>query len=98
MPYKSYSKNTVSIYTLTDWRQLILRGTDAYAINQPVIAEKLLNDKLQAMKDQDMAFLATSNIARSFVVTQGLRDKNIDEHLLDPIQIIAQQIGHATKN
>ena len=98
MPYKSYSKNTVSSYTLTDWRQPILRGTGAYGISQPVIAEKLLNDKLQAMKDQDMAFLATSNIARSFVVTQGLRDKNIDEHLLDPIQIIAQQIGHATKN
>jgi glycolate oxidase iron-sulfur subunit len=73
-------------------------GAGAYAINQPQMAETLLNDKLQSISDQKVAILATSNIGCSLHIGQGLRAQNLDVSLMHPIQIIAQQIGHDTKN
>jgi glycolate oxidase iron-sulfur subunit len=73
-------------------------GAGAYAMNQPEMAEKLLHDKLHAIASQNVAMLATSNIGCSLHISQGLRGKNLDVSLMHPIQIIAQQIGHDTKN
>lgn len=73
-------------------------GAGAYAIHQPEMAEKLLNDKLQSIASQNVAILASSNIGCSLHIGQGLRAQNLDVSLMHPIQIIAQQIGHDTKN
>lgn len=73
-------------------------GAGAYAINQPEMAEKLLRDKLESVSNQNVTILATSNIGCSLHIGQGLRAQNLDVSLVHPIQIIAQQLGHISKN
>lgn len=72
-------------------------GAGAYAINQPEMASKLLNDKLDAITSSDVAILATSNIGCSLHIANGLREKNLTVSVIHPIQIIAGQMGFAGK-
>jgi glycolate oxidase iron-sulfur subunit len=72
-------------------------GAGAYAINQPEMAGKLLNDKLDAITSSDVAILATSNIGCSLHIATGLREKNLTVSIMHPIQIIAGQMGFAGK-
>lgn len=68
-------------------------GAGAYAINQPEMAGKLLNDKLDAIVNNDVAILATSNIGCSLHISQGLRELHRNVEVTHPIQIIARQMG-----
>lgn len=72
-------------------------GAGAYAINQPKMAGKLLDDKLNAIVSNDAAILATSNIGCSLHITNGLREKNLAVSVMHPIQIIAGQMGFVGK-
>lgn len=68
-------------------------GAGAYALNQPQMADTLLNDKLEAIAVSDAAILATSNIGCSLHIAKGLREKNLAVSIMHPIQIIAAQMG-----
>jgi len=68
-------------------------GAGAYALNQPQMADTLLNDKLEAIVASDAAILATSNIGCSLHIAKGLREKNLTVSIMHPIQIIAAQMG-----
>lgn len=72
-------------------------GAGAYAINQPEMAGKLLDDKLNAIISSDAMILATSNIGCSLHITKGLREKNLSLSIMHPIQIIARQMGFTGK-
>ena len=68
-------------------------GAGAYTLTQPEMANTLRHDKLVAIKANDVALLATSNIGCSLHITKGLREQNIDIQVMHPIQIIAKQMG-----
>jgi len=68
-------------------------GAGAYTITQPDMANKLLNDKLNAITANNVAILATSNIGCSLHIANGLRTKNLNVRIMHPIQIIAKQMG-----
>jgi glycolate oxidase iron-sulfur subunit len=72
-------------------------GAGAYAINQPEMANKLLEDKLDAIVSSEATILATSNIGCSLHIASGFREKNLTVSIMHPIQIIAGQMGFAGK-
>lgn len=68
-------------------------GAGAHTVSQPEIAEKLLHDKLDAILDNDVAILATSNIGYGLHIAQDLRARHSYVEVIHPIQIIARQMG-----
>lgn len=68
-------------------------GAGAYVITQPDMANKLLDDKLNAVIANDVTILATSNIGCSLHIANGLRAQNLNVRVMHPIQIIARQMG-----
>ena len=68
-------------------------GAGAYTVNQPEMAGRLLNDKLDALISNDVTMLATSNIGCSLHIAQGLRAQHSHIEVIHPIQIIARQMG-----
>lgn len=68
-------------------------GAGAYVITSPDMANSLRHDKLTAIREKNVATLATSNIGCSLHIAKGLRDTNIDIKVMHPIQIIAKQMG-----
>ena len=68
-------------------------GAGAYMITQTEMASELLNDKISAIQNANVAILATSNIGCSLHIANGLRAKNLTVKVMHPIQIIAQQMG-----
>lgn len=68
-------------------------GAGAYTITQPDMANKLLDDKLNAIIASNVAILATSNIGCSLHIANGLRAQNLNVQVLHPIQIIAKKMG-----
>lgn len=70
-------------------------GAGAYMLTQSEMANNLLNDKISAIKTNNVAILATSNIGCSLHIANGLRAQNLTVSVLHPIQIIATQMGYA---
>lgn len=68
-------------------------GAGAYMLSQPSMANQLLNDKLIAIKNAEVAILATSNIGCSLHIAKGLKDQHLNVSICHPIQIIAKQMG-----
>lgn len=68
-------------------------GAGSYMLTQIDMAKQLLNDKLIAIKESNVAILATSNIGCSLHIAKGLHEQNLKVSLLHPIQIIAGQMG-----
>jgi glycolate oxidase iron-sulfur subunit len=62
-------------------------------LSQPSMANQLLNDKLIAIKNAEVAILATSNIGCSLHIAKGLKDQHLNVSICHPIQIIAKQMG-----
>jgi glycolate oxidase iron-sulfur subunit len=56
------------------------------------MANSLLNDKLSAIKSNDVVLLATSNIGCSLHIANGLRAQNASVTVVHPVQIIAKQL------
>jgi glycolate oxidase iron-sulfur subunit len=68
-------------------------GAGAYMLTQNEMANNLREDKLAAIKANNVTILATSNIGCSLHIASGLRTQNLTVSVLHPIQIIAQQMG-----
>jgi glycolate oxidase iron-sulfur subunit len=68
-------------------------GAGAYVITQQNMANKLRNDKLNAIRMHHVAILATTNIGCSLHIAKGLREENLDVIVMHPIFIIAKQMG-----
>lgn len=70
-------------------------GAGAYMLTQSKMANDLRADKLNAIKRNKVAILATSNIGCGLHIADGLRDQHLDVAVLHPIQILARQMGWA---
>lgn len=70
-------------------------GAGAYMLTQNDMAEILLEDKIDIIKNNKVAILATSNIGCSLHIASGLREQNLSVLVLHPMQIIARQMGLA---
>lgn len=68
-------------------------GAGVYVITNPDMANSLRNEKLTAIKENNVAILATSNIGCSLHIAKGLRDEHLNIKIMHPIQIIAKQMG-----
>jgi len=72
-------------------------GAGAYMLTQSEMANRLLNDKLDAIIAGKVAILATSNVGCSLHIANGLRKKNLAVSVMHPIQIIAKQMGPSSQ-
>ncbi|MBA3695364.1 MAG: (Fe-S)-binding protein [Methylotenera sp.] len=70
-------------------------GAGAYMLTQGKMANDLREDKLSAIKRNNVSILATSNIGCGLHIAEGLRDQH-SVAVLHPIQIIARQMGLET--
>lgn len=70
-------------------------GAGAYMITQQEMAKSLRDDKITAIKTNNVTKLATSNIGCSLLIAEGLRARNLNVSVEHPIQIIAKQMGYA---
>ena len=64
-----------------------------YFIDQPDIADRLLDDKVSAIIDGEAKYLVTSNIGCSMHITYGLSEKKINIEVLHPVTLLARQMG-----
>lgn len=69
-------------------------GAGAYMLNQPEMADSLLNDKVSSLKKQKATLLATSNIGCALHIAAGLRAQNMAIEVVHPVTIIAKQLGY----
>lgn len=69
-------------------------GAGAYMLTQSEMATNLRDDKVTAIKTNNVTKLATSNIGCSLHIAEGLRAQNLNVSVEHPIQIIAKQIGY----
>ena len=66
-----------------------------YFLDQPVMAKKLLNDKISAIKN-DMRYLVTSNIGCNMHIASALQDTIPEIEILHPVTLLARQISIPT--
>jgi glycolate oxidase iron-sulfur subunit len=64
-----------------------------YFIDQPKIADMLLKDKLDAMKESAAQYLVTSNVGCAMHIANGLYEQGIDVEVLHPVTLLARQMG-----
>jgi len=69
-------------------------GAGSYILTQSEMANNLRSDKINAIRANGVAILATSNIGCSLHIANGLREQNLTTTVLHPIQIIAKQMGY----
>lgn len=81
-------------------RVTALRGNDQccgaaglYFLTQPVMAEKLRADKMQAMQGSDARYLVSTNYGCARWLAQGLRDVDMQVTVLHPVVLLAKQMG-----
>ncbi|SDY35193.1 (Fe-S)-binding protein [Nitrosomonas sp. Nm33] len=65
-----------------------------YFLDQPEIAESLLNDKMAALaQSAEASYLATTNIGCLLHLASGLRNQGKKVEVLHPVTLLARQIG-----
>ncbi len=69
-------------------------GAGAYMLTQSKMANNLREDKITAIKANNVTKLATSNIGCSLHIAEGLREQHLSVVVEHPIQIIAKQMGY----
>ena len=64
-----------------------------YFIDQPEIADMLLKDKLNAVKEGAAQYLVTSNIGCAMHMANGLCEQGMNVEVLHPVTLLARQMG-----
>jgi len=64
-----------------------------YFIDQPEIADMLLKDKLNAVKEGAAQYLVTSNIGCAMHMANGLYEQGMNVEVLHPLTLLARQMG-----
>jgi len=64
-----------------------------YFMDQPEIADSLLESKLSAAMDSGARHLVTSNIGCAMHIANGLYEKGINIEVLHPVTLLARQMG-----
>lgn len=64
-----------------------------YFIDQPEIANMLLNNKTMAVAESKVKYLVTSNIGCAMHMASDLYKKNINTEVLHPVTLLARQMG-----
>jgi len=64
-----------------------------YFMDQPEIANMLLNDKMSALVAGDARYLVTSNIGCSMHIANGLYEQKINIEVFHPVTLLARQMG-----
>lgn len=64
-----------------------------YFLDQPEIAESLLNDKMVALDKTGASYLVTSNVGCLLHFASGLRAQGKKIEVLHPVTLLARQIG-----
>lgn len=68
-------------------------GAGAYFLLQPQMANALLDDKIQAIKDLKPRFIATANVGCALHMGCGVKDSGLETELLHPVTLVARQMG-----
>ncbi len=68
-------------------------GAGAYVLTQQEMANKLRDDKINAIAHHKVTMLASSNIGCSLHIAHGVREANLKVEVFHPIKIIAMQMG-----
>lgn len=64
-----------------------------YFIDQPEIADMLLKDKLDAVKEGEAQYLVTSNVGCAMHMVNGLYEQEMNVEVLHPVTLLARQMG-----
>lgn len=64
-----------------------------YFIDQPEIADSLLDSKLSAVQESGVQYLVTSNIGCAMHLANGLSGKGVKIEVLHPVSLLARQMG-----
>ncbi len=64
-----------------------------YFIDQPEIADSLLDSKLSAVQESGVQYLVTSNIGCAMHLANGLFGKGVKIEVLHPVSLLARQMG-----
>lgn len=68
-------------------------GAGAYMLTQPVMAQALRDDKMDAIQTCGAHLVATSNVGCSLHLQQGLRQAGLKAEVLHPVALLARQMG-----
>ena len=64
-----------------------------YCIEQPDLADQLLDGKISALTQSGVQLLVTSNVGCSMHIAGGLRDRGVAVDVLHPVTLLARQMG-----
>ena len=67
-------------------------GAGSYMIDHPDMADKLRNDKLDALQTIHPDILATANIGCALHIAAGMRQTGIQLEVLHPVSLLARQL------
>ncbi len=68
----------------------------AYMVTQPVLADSLRNDKLEALQATGAEILVSSNLGCALHLAAGLRETGKDVEVIHPVTLLARQM-HVAK-
>lgn len=64
-----------------------------YPYDQPEMAERLMSDKIAAIKASGARYIATANIGCALGLVNGLCSAGLDVEVLHPVTLLARQMG-----
>ena len=65
----------------------------SYFIEQPELAERLLENKLTQIDDKETTYLVTANIGCAMFIANGLLEKGFDIKIMHSVTLLARQMG-----
>jgi glycolate oxidase iron-sulfur subunit len=64
-----------------------------YFMEQPDLADQLLDEKLVQIKENEVSCLVTSNIGCAMYIAHGLHGKSLAVKVMHPVALLARQMG-----